>query len=128
MKQTTTKLAKASKPKPLTRTEREMVEKEFFLPGWQFDQIIKKNCVKIDTVFIGISHDFGDEPLRLHAEIYGLIGVNTDTKEQVIVNFFIRDRSSVYQVQSLWEVKRLTDALARDNKVYDYNIQHWSKK
>jgi hypothetical protein len=65
-------------PRKLTEEERETLNNCFCLPGWQFDEVIKPNCIQIDYYYVGRGL-YGDA--MDWAYLYGLQGQRKETKE-----------------------------------------------
>lgn len=106
-----------SPPKP-TKEEFRLLDNYFDLHGWQFDDIIKPNCIHIQRYYIGHS---GDEARFAH--LYGLKGQIPDTKEQIIVTKFLRFESRVYQVKHLSNMEPLHAALIKEFEYDEWEIR-----
>jgi hypothetical protein len=104
-----------TKVEKLSELEKEHCFRRFYLPGWQFDEIIKPNCILIDTTYIcGIGIDDEEESKIL---IFGLIGKDKNTNEKCIAAFFLKKEGHIYQVNAFWMIKQLLDALEKEARI-----------
>lgn len=119
-------------PKPLTEIEEQMLEDCFFLPGWQFDETIKRQCVLIQKLTIG-TYTIKSEDGKTNYEddtalLYGHECLTGESKEKGIASFFIRYGCTLYQSLSIISAMELLDIMKKNFKREEYEHTKFEEK
>lgn len=101
----------------LTNTEKSNLEKCLMVYSWHFEKLFIDNCVLVSKNIIGWekeNHDSKYSPKPITICIYGLNGMNSETKQSTISNFFIHYDCRVYQEWNIERALKLQELLKKE--------------
>lgn len=116
-------MEKNEKVSKLSMHEKEILERKFYLPGWQFDALISSHCTHLEEDTI---HWQAAKPVK--ATIYGLQGIFTESKKPCIANFFVHFESRTYQCYRIDQALRVIELLKKEAKYDEYMNRLWKQK
>lgn len=106
-----------------TKAEQQKLDSSFHLPGWHFEKVILPDCILISREFISNSR-VGFE----YATLYGLTGINTESRQRVIANFFLRYKSRLYQFNHIKDAIEMIELIKKEKRWEDYEELMWEAK
>lgn len=114
-------------PPKLTAQERKKTDKFIWMADWHFDATIKRKCTEMSKFPIYYKTING-EGQWVHAKVYGLQAVFTNTEEPCIANFFIRYENLVYQVSDVIAAGELIQLLKKEYAYDEYEDKLWKQQ
>lgn len=112
----------------LSSHERKRLNECISLPDWHFKVMIQDRCIEIGSHYIAWEKDADGQTTPVKAIIYGLNGVYSSDKQQVICNYFISYQGRVYQEYYVENAVSLLEVLKKEYAWEKYQGELWEQR